>query len=208
MGDHTLPTTSNELRSRKPSSSPTPDADNFLTTPPTEQELSEHRKSTAQDPSPNLSDITTFRSLLATNKSATDIILSPASAPETPLFYIKNGSFKRNSASVTIHHANKEGAVLGTLKLGWGRDNTFGLGDPDKVVDGEIKDGSGSEGEWFNLKRTSNWTHATYEFDWRGKTFVWQRTKQNVFSDQPDMELTIKGEAPLLAVYKGMLLKL
>jgi len=88
--------------------------------------------------------------------------------------------------------------VLGTLKLGWGRDNTFGLGDPTKIE----SDGIGG-GEWFNLKRTSEWTHATYEFEWRGKTFVWQRTKRRVFSDQPNMELFVKGQEGTLAVYKG-----
>jgi hypothetical protein len=87
--------------------------------------------------------------------------------------------------------------VLGTLKLGWGRDNTFGLGDPDK----------GDPISWENMKRTSEWTHATYEYDVGERHFVWQRTKQRIFSDQPNMELTetaidgTKGE--VLAVYTG-----
>jgi len=194
MGDICTPE-NHELRNRKPS--PSPVSEQYLIVAPTEDELSHHRKSTAGDPLPNASNISSFRSLIATNKAATDIILSPSTSPETPLFYTKNGSLKRHSPSVTIHHATKGGAVLGTLKLGWGRDNTFGLGDPAK--EGDL--------EWFNLRRTSEWTHATYEFEWRDKIYVWQRTKQRVFSDQPNMELFVKGTSgTVLGVYKGKIL--
>lgn len=72
---------------------------------------------------------------------------------------------------------------MGVLKLGWGAENVYGLGDPEaeKTGQGHVR--------WESLKRTSKWTHGTYEFVFAGRNFVWQRTRQMIFADQPDMEL-------------------
>ncbi len=101
---------------------------------------------------------------------------------------------------MTLSLGAKDGAVLGVLKLGVFAENTVGLGDPNR---GEI--------EWERLKKVSNWTHGTYEFEFGGmgdrRTFTWQRTRQRILGDQPDMELRenvetgVSGE--VLAVYKG-----
>lgn len=65
---------------------------------------------------------------------------------------------------------------------------------------------------WENLRRTSKWTHATYEFEYvvegMRRRFVWQRTRQPVFADQPDLEMRevggdVSGGGKVLAVYKG-----
>lgn len=86
------------------------------------------------------------------------------------------------------------------LNLLWGRDNVFALGDPDASL-------VGTGLAWENMRRTSNWTHATYEFEYAvagvRRVFVWQRTRQAIFSDQPDLELREKGEQRVLASYKG-----
>ncbi|MCJ1366784.1 hypothetical protein MMC16_005914 [Acarospora aff. strigata] len=142
-----------------------------------------------------------FRSLIATNCSVGNIRLSPPSNPDECLFYVKNGSMRKNIPSVVITHETKEGPVIGTLKLGWYRDNIFGLGDPMKEKDIT----------WENLKRTSDWTHGTYEFSFgehgERRTYIWQRTHQSFFSDQPDMECREKlmggGMGETLAIYKG-----
>lgn len=109
------------------------------------------------------------------------------------------------------------------MKLGCWRDNFVGLGDPDAL-------GDGKEGEavWESLRKTSNWTHSTYEFELGGekgekRTYEWRRTRQGFFADQPDLELRevlterkgagkghgegnnrveVRGE--VLAVYKGL----
>lgn len=93
------------------------------------------------------------------------------------------------------------------LNLLWGKDNVFALGDPTSSLI------SPRSLAWENMRRTSKWTHATYEFEYvvegrRGR-FVWQRTRQAIFSDQPDLELREKeagkggGEGRVLAAYKG-----
>lgn len=73
----------------------------------------------------------------------------------------------------------------------------YGLGDPNAEV--------GKEGEvrWESLRRTSKWTHGTYEFAFHGRNFVWQRTRQPIFADQPDMECRESGGNDILAVYMG-----
>jgi hypothetical protein len=144
-----------------------------------------------------------FRSLIATCCSICHLRLTLPSTSDECLFYVKNGSLRRNTPSVVLSHETKEGPVLGTLKLGLFRDNTVGIGDPAKEKDIA----------WENLKRISQWTHATYEFSFGDKgerrTYIWQRTKQPFFSDQPDMELREKlmngGMGETLAVYKGKL---
>jgi hypothetical protein len=142
-----------------------------------------------------------FRSLIATNCSIGHIQLSLPSTPEECLFYVKNGSLRRNTPSVVLSHETKEGPIIGTLKLGYSRNNTAGIGDPAKEKDIT----------WENLKRTSQWTYATYEFSFGDqgdrRTYIWQRTKQGFFSDQPNMELREKlmsgGMGETLAIYKG-----
>lgn len=194
-----------ELRNRRLSS---PSDQNPFDGKPTTEQLDAHRKSTAADPLPRgPSDISSFRSLIATNKSATDILLSLPESSSTTLFYVQNGSFKRNTPSVKLCYSTKEGPVIATLKLGWGRDNTFGLGDPAK----------GDPIDWENMRRVSDWTHSTYQFSYGSdstqggrKTFVWVRTKQGFWSDQPNMELrekSITGElGEVLGIYQGMIL--
>ena len=76
----------------------------------------------------------------------------------------------------------------------------YGLGDPNVEV------GKGGEVRWEALRRTSKWTHGTYEFAFQGRTFVWQRTRQPIFADQPDLECCESGGAAggeVLAVYHG-----
>jgi hypothetical protein len=131
-----------------------------------------------------------------------------------PIFYINNSQWTPSKPSVTIHSVSRTGPVLGVLNLLWSRDNVFAVGDPDASL------GSTSEGEgdgvkslnWENMRRTSKWTHATYEFEYRieggeRKKYVWQRTRQMIFADQPDLELREKvkdgGEGRVLAAYKG-----
>ena len=86
------------------------------------------------------------------------------------------------------------------LKLGVFSENTAGLGDPyrDQV-------------SYEALRRVSNWTHGTYEFEFGGigerRRFTWQRTRQPIFGDQPDLELRENvesgGTGEVLATYTG-----
>jgi len=140
-----------------------------------------------------------FRSLTVSNAGIGNLVLSPANQTST-LFYINNSQWTPGKPSVTLSLGAKEGRILGVLKLGVFSENTAGLGDPNR---GEI--------DWERLKKVSNWTHGTYEFDFGSmgdrRTFTWQRTRQPIFGDQPDMELRENvesgGTGQVLAVYKG-----
>lgn len=160
-----------------------------------------------------------FTCLTALNDRWVNISLVSRSSPShTPLFYISNSQFSPSKPSVTIHSTSKTGPVLGVLNLLWSRDNVFTLGDPDSAPDSGSGLGEGRRGlEWENMRRTSRWTHATYEFEYQvevesgkrreRKRFVWQRTRQMIFADQPDLELREKredgGAGRVLAAYKG-----
>lgn len=139
-----------------------------------------------------------FHTLLATNSQFVNIVLSPSSSPDSPLFYATNSQWSPSKPSVTLSRASKTGPVLGVLKLGWGAENVYGLGDPS--TEGLI---GGNPVRWEQLRRTSKWTHGTYEFAFRGRSFVWQRTGQGVFADQPDMECRRVEGGEVLAVYIG-----
>jgi len=140
-----------------------------------------------------------FRSLTVYNTGIGNLVISFPSQTGT-LFYVNNSQFTPGKPSVTLSLGAKDGAILGVLKLGVFSENTFGIGDPNR---GEI--------EWERLKKVSNWTHGTYEFEFGGmgdrRTFTWQRTKRPIFGDQPDMELRENVESgpsgEVLAVYKG-----
>jgi len=146
-----------------------------------------------------------FNCLTVENDRWINISISSPSNPSTTLFSVSNSQFTPSKPSVTIHSGGKTGPVLGVLNLLWSRDNVFTLGDPDS---GLVNPKSLN---WENLRRTSKWTHATYEFSYavegRRRNFVWQRTKRPVFADQPDLELREAleggGEGKVLAAYKG-----
>jgi hypothetical protein len=141
-----------------------------------------------------------FRSLLVNNTSGQINMTISLPAQTRTLFYINNSTFTPGKPSVTLSLGSKEGPILGVLKLGVFSENTVGLGNPNR-----------DEMEYERLKRVSNWTHGTYEFDYgnRGdrKTYTWQRTRQPIFGDQPDMELRENletgGMGEVLAIYKG-----
>jgi hypothetical protein len=142
---------------------------------------------------------TEFRSLTVSNTSFQNLSISLPNSSST-LFYVNNSSWTPGKPSVTLSKGSKEGPILGVLKIGAWRENTVGLGDPNK---GEIN--------WETLKKTSNWTHGTYEFEFGGmrnrRRFTWQRTRQPIFGDQPDLELRENVDSgatgDVLAVYKG-----
>jgi hypothetical protein len=140
-----------------------------------------------------------FRSLTVYNAGIVNMVISLPNQTST-LFYVNNSTFTPGKPSVTLSLGAKEGRILGVLKLGVFSENTVGLGDPNR---GNV--------DWERLKKVSNWTHGTYEFEFGGmgdrRTFTWQRTKMQIFGDQPDMELRENVESgatgELLAVYKG-----
>jgi hypothetical protein len=178
-----------------------------ISTPPSYGSQTSYPSPTYTSKSPPSS--ATFHTLLATNSQLVNIVLSPESSPDEPLFYVSNSQWTPGKPSVTISRGSKTGPVLGVLKLGWGAENAYGLGDPEKEKNGE------GTVRWEALKRTSKWTHGTYEFVFAGRSFVWQRTKQMIFADQPDMELreivrpevggSGQSEGEVLAVYIGSL---
>ncbi|KAE9365286.1 hypothetical protein N431DRAFT_430788 [Stipitochalara longipes BDJ] len=139
-----------------------------------------------------------FRSLTVSNTGLGNLILSPPGSSST-LFYVKNSHWPGNP-SVTLSLGAKEGRILGVLKLGVFSENTVGLGDPNR-----------DQVFYEALRRVSNWTHGTYEFEFGGmgerRRFTWQRTRQPIFGDQPDMELRenveSNGTGEVLATYKG-----
>ena len=139
-----------------------------------------------------------FRTLTVSNAGIGNLILSPPSSSST-LFYVKNSSWPGNP-SVTLALGAKDGHILGVLKLGVFSENTVGLGNPNR-----------DNIDYESLRRVSNWTHGTYEFEFGRmgdrRRFTWQRTRQPLFGDQPDMELkeNVEGGADgqVLAVYKG-----
>jgi hypothetical protein len=139
-----------------------------------------------------------FRSLTVYNAGIGNLVLSLPSSSST-LFYVRNSQWPGNP-SVTLSLGAKEGRTLGVLKLGVFSENTVGLGDPKR-----------DQVDYERLRRVSNWTHGTYEFEFGGmgdrRRFTWQRTRQPIFGDQPDMELRENMESgdngQVLAVYKG-----
>jgi hypothetical protein len=139
-----------------------------------------------------------FRNLIVSNAGIGNLVISLPGSSST-LFYVKNSSWPGNP-SVTLSLGSKEGHTLGVLKLGVFSENTVGLGDPNR-----------DNIDYERLRRVSNWTHGTYEFEFGGmgdrRRFTWQRTRQPLFADQPDMELRENVESgsngQVLAVYKG-----
>jgi hypothetical protein len=146
-----------------------------------------------------------FKTLNVANAGFYNMLISYPHA-ETPLFYVRNAYFGKSSVKLTAEEKN--GPVLGVVKLACFGQDTIGIGDPDH---GE------SEVVFEELRKTSKWTHGRYEFEYtmgigERKTFVWTRTKTPFFADQPDLELREKlgknsgGEDELgevLAVYQG-----
>ena len=139
-----------------------------------------------------------FRSLTVCNAGIGNLVVSLPPSSST-LFYVKNSAWPGNP-SVTFSLGAKEGRILGVLRLGVFSENTVGLGDPNR-----------DQVNYERLRRVSNWTHGTYEFEYGGmgerRTFSWQRTRQPLLGDQPDMELRENvesgGSGQVLAVYKG-----
>ncbi|KAN0089349.1 hypothetical protein V8E51_019609 [Hyaloscypha variabilis] len=141
---------------------------------------------------------TGFRSLTVSNSGFGNLVLSLPGSTGT-LFYVKNSAWPGNP-SVTLSLGAKEGRILGVLKLGVFSENTVGLGDPNR-----------DQISYQALRRVSNWTHGTYEFEFGGtgerRRFTWQRTRYPIFGDQPDMELRENvesgGTGEVLAIYTG-----
>jgi hypothetical protein len=141
-----------------------------------------------------------FHTLLVTNTGLVNLSIAIASTPSTPLFYVTNSQWTRGKPSVTLSRDSKTGATLGVLKLSpFSSENTVGIGDPGTGKDGKWK----GEMEWESLNCTSKWTHSTYEFEFRGKRFTWQRTRQRIFGDQPDLELRETVENEVVERVKG-----
>jgi len=192
-----------------------------------EKQHSSTSTSTSTPSHPANPDPASFTEFHLSNTHFTNLLISPppsTTTKPTPLFYVSNSPFTPFKPSVTLYSGNdKNGRVIGVVKLSCWRDNFVGLGDPDTL-------GDGKEGEvvWERLRKTSNWTHSTYEFeleDEKGerRTYEWKRLRQGFFADQPDMELRevlteIKGvgegqseernrvesRGEVLAVYKGL----
>jgi hypothetical protein len=139
-----------------------------------------------------------FRSLTVYNAGIGNLVLSVPSSSST-LFYVRNSQWPGNP-SVKLSLGAKDGRTLGVLKLGVFSENTVGLGDPDR-----------DKVNYECLRRVSNWTHGTYEFEFGGsgerRTFTWQRTRHSMFGDQPDLELRENvesgGSGQVLAIYRG-----
>jgi hypothetical protein len=145
-----------------------------------------------------------FNCLVVKNDRWVNLSLSSPSDPDTTLFHVYNPQFTLNTPNVILSQGGKEGPVLAVCNLLWSRDNVFTLGDPSSAINPKSLN-------WENLRRTSKWTHATYEFsytiDGERRRFIWQRTAQSIFADQPDMELreALEGgeQGKVLAVYIG-----
>ena len=174
-------------------------APSILSTTPTLNSNYPEPSYTSSNPPPP----STFHTLLATNSHLVNIILSPLSTPDHPLFHATNSQWSPSKPSVTLSLNSKTGPTLGVLKLGWGSENVYGLGDPTSEKDG------GEAVKWEPLRRSSKWTHGTYEFFFEGRGFVWHRTRMPIFADQPDLELRegveggSAGAGEVLAVYIG-----
>jgi hypothetical protein len=190
-----------------PSLSRPPTYASNISTPPSYQSQTSYPTPTYSTKEPPSAEL--FHALLATNSQLVNIVLSDPANPDSPLFYVSNSQWTPGKPSVTITRGSKTGPILGVLKLGWGAENVYGLGDPEKEKTGE------GIMRWEGLKRTSKWTHGTYEFVFAERNFVWQRTRQMIFADQPDMELrerlrsevqggeTVENDGEVLAVYIG-----
>ena len=149
--------------------------------------------SSSSEPTPN-----DFRTLTVSNSGIGNLVISLPSSSST-LFYVRNSQWPGNP-SVKLSLGSKEGRTLGVLKLGVFSENTVGLGDPNR-----------DQIDYESLRRVSNWTHGTYEFEFGGsgdrRKFTWQRTRYSMFGDQPDLELRENvesgGTGQVLAMYKG-----
>lgn len=161
--------------------------------------------------SPPPADPATFTTYDVHNSHAVHLkILHPGST-EAVLYFIRNSSFTPKRPDVTIFSgADDTGTILAVGKVGVIHDHMFGLGDPEKDVQGIVYE---------TLKKVSKWTNAVYQFEidvpvlerdgktGAGKagvereTFVWTRTKNRLFDDQGDLELKRSSDGLVVARY-------
>lgn len=143
-------------------------------------------------PSPVLTtDQIKYRSLDVTCASYANLLLSTIPQPHptyveapSPVFYVKNNIYPKLGPSVTVSDKDRNGEVLGFVKLRWGRSDLFGLGPCASFI------------TWQKLRRVSPATHSRFEFEFNfgingggRRKFIWRRKLPNIWSFQPDLVL-------------------
>ncbi|KAH8816916.1 hypothetical protein F5884DRAFT_777895 [Xylogone sp. PMI_703] len=132
-------------------------------------------------------DLSLYHEIQVENSFPTNLVLKfTSSSTSRPQIHVENSCISPSKPSVTLRQSDKNGPVLAIFKLGWARNNTFGLGDP-------ISNSGSKEVVWEGMRKTSNWRHGTWQFEFGNgrerRTYVWQRTSQFFLADQPNLEL-------------------
>jgi hypothetical protein len=142
-----------------------------------------------------------FKELIVNNASPFNLcILRPGQ--EEAIYYVNNSTFTPRTPDVTLYAGpNKSGPVIGVAHITNIWTSKIGLGDPASNISSMV---------WEDLARPNKWKHNIHKFESLfgeegRKTFVWKRTKGNIFDDQGDRVLYEEGkEDVILAKYIGV----
>jgi hypothetical protein len=131
-------------------------------------------------PTVGIRDISQFTDLTLLNSHLINLRLCHTGSEETT-YYVSNSSVKPNIPDITVYEGqNREASIVGVCHLTVAGTNTVGVGD---YSERDTNNGM----EWEMLRRTSNWTHAKYHYDFcfgngletRTK-FEWRRVMKSI----------------------------
>jgi hypothetical protein len=151
-----------------------------------------------------------FAELVYTSSSQWTHLLSTSGLSSGPLLAVTTSSiFARGKPSVTLHSTpTHDSPPLGVVKLGFIR-NFARKHDVGFCAKGNEEDvrASDSEMEWVKMLRVNKLNFHKFEFEYNGKSYIWNTLRAGYQGDRPDIELREKdgdgaGEM-LLAFCKG-----
>jgi hypothetical protein len=151
-----------------------------------------------------------FAELVFTSSSQWTHLLSTSGPSAGPLLTVTTSSiFARGKPSVTLYPTpTQDSAPLGIVKLNFWK--TFArkheIGFCAKVNEEDVGT-SDSEMEWVKMLRVNKLNFCKFEFEYNGKSYIWNTLRAGYQGDRPDLELREKetdgvGET-LLASYNG-----
>jgi hypothetical protein len=151
-----------------------------------------------------------FAELVFTSVSQWTHLLSTSGPSSAPLLAVTTSSiFARGKPSVTLYPTpTQDSPPLGVVKLGFLKNfaRKHDIGFCAKVSE-EDAGASDSEMEWVQMLRVNKLNFNKFEFEYNGKSYIWNTLSAGYQGDRPDLELREKvadgaGET-LLAFYKG-----
>jgi hypothetical protein len=151
-----------------------------------------------------------FAELVFTSSSQWSHLLSTSGPNSSPLLAVTTSSvFARGKPSVTLYPTpTHDSPPHGIVKLGFWKNfaRKHDIGFYAKANEENVGT-SDSEMEWVKMLRVNMLNFNKFEFEYNGKSYIWNTLRAGYQGDRPDLELREKvtggaGET-LLAFYKG-----